>query len=570
MLMRYFLMSGWGLIVGYGQLSGIVNAYSAVLAFPGPNQVMVANPGIFNPGDRILIHQAQGATIDQTNGTPSYGDIISIGSAGLFEFNVVAAVTGNVLTLQCPLLYAYGDPATAGIQVVRVSYHAGDVSITGPVTAPAWDGSTGGIVVIETEGTLTFGANIDVRGRGFRGGPRSANQTIPGCGTPGTPNAFHGPISDTAGQKGEGVAIWPDPNHRACRGKIANGGGGGNIHNTGGGGGGGAGNGGQGGWTTCGCVGYNASLLPLSGWGYGGVGLASYNTATTPRAFFGGGGGGGQQNNDESTDGGAGGGIVILRAAQIAGNNFSILAGGAKASRTPAVCTGQPTEAGQDGGGGGGGGGTVVLFGVSNYLSGLLVDVSGAAGGNIGYRVYPPGCAPCTNDHGPGGGGGGGFVLESNLALHPLLTLNLSGGGAGQELTPCQQTPPPLNCTNCANCLTDPVTRVFRGATAGADGTVLTQVSLTPVQACPLAYRPPRSPSPASPFLSPFTSETRRLSIQVSEPTPYLLVDGMGRVIKSGLFLPSERPQVYSLEDLPAGLYLFQLGEKSYRLFFGP
>ncbi len=106
---------------------------------------------------------------------------------------------------------------------------------------------------------------------------------------------------------------------------------------------------------------------------------------------------------------------------------LGILAGGAKASRTPAVCTGQPTEAGQDGGGGGGAGGTVVLFGVSNYLSGLHVDVSGAAGGNIGYRVYPPGCAPCTNDHGPGGGGGGGFVLESNLALHPLLTLNLSG-----------------------------------------------------------------------------------------------------------------------------------------------
>ena len=571
--MRYLVLFSSLLSVSVvcGQLSGIVNAYSPVTAFPAPDQLTVVDVSPFAVGDRILIHQAQGAIIDQDN-SPTYGDIQDIGGAGLFEFNVIQSISGNTLTLQCPLYNTYGDPANSGIQVVRVSYHTSDQTITGTITAPAWDGLKGGIVAIEVEGVLTFNSNIDVRGKGFRGGPCSANQSNSSCGTLGTPNAYHGPISDTAGQKGEGVAIWPDPNHRACRGKIANGGGGGNIHNTGGGGGGGAGSGGNGGWTTCGCVGNNSSFLPFSGWGYGGVGLSGYNTASTPRAFFGGGGGGGQQNNNESTDGGAGGGIVILRAQKLAGNDYSILAGGAQASRTPAVCSGYPTEAGQDGSGGGGGGGTVILYDMGSYLSKIIVDVSGADGGNTGFRIYPPGCAPCTNDHGPGGGGGGGFLLVSNPTISPQIIPNLAGGNPGNELTPCQQTSSSLNCTNCTNCITNTTDRITRGATAGNSGTILTNIDVTPVSNCPLAYRP-KHPNQYHPQVAPpeVYRRSRTLLISISETTPYQLTDALGRVLESGLLLPQDTPyELNTLQNLPAGLYLLQLGEKTTPVFCLP
>jgi hypothetical protein len=51
------------------------------------------NPSPFNVGDRVLLYQAKGATIDVTN-SASYGNITSIGSAGVFEFHQIAAISG--------------------------------------------------------------------------------------------------------------------------------------------------------------------------------------------------------------------------------------------------------------------------------------------------------------------------------------------------------------------------------------------------------------------------------------------------------------------------------------------
>jgi len=62
----------------------------------------------------------------------------------------------------------FGNPATDAIQLVKVAYSSSNLTITGTVTALPWDGSKGGIVVIETDGTLSLNANINVRGQGFR------------------------------------------------------------------------------------------------------------------------------------------------------------------------------------------------------------------------------------------------------------------------------------------------------------------------------------------------------------------------------------------------------------------
>jgi len=97
----------------------------------------------------------------------SYGNITSIGSTGAFEFHQIAAISGNNITFICPRVRTFGNPATDAIQLVKVAYSSGNLTITGTVTALPWDGSKGGIVVIETDGTLSFNANINVRRQGF-------------------------------------------------------------------------------------------------------------------------------------------------------------------------------------------------------------------------------------------------------------------------------------------------------------------------------------------------------------------------------------------------------------------
>jgi len=64
------LLSGWA----WAQLSGIVNSYAAVTAFVDPATVTVDNPSPFSVGDRVLLYQAKGATIDVTK-SASYGNI---------------------------------------------------------------------------------------------------------------------------------------------------------------------------------------------------------------------------------------------------------------------------------------------------------------------------------------------------------------------------------------------------------------------------------------------------------------------------------------------------------------
>ncbi|GIV22730.1 MAG: hypothetical protein KatS3mg025_0389 [Bacteroidia bacterium] len=470
------LALGWA----FAQLSGVVNQYAAVTAFLDPSTLQVDDATPFAVGDRILVYQAKGAQIDQSN-SPTYGDITSIGGAGLFELANIAAISGNTLTLNCPLTRPFdlSNPTGAATQVVKVAYSPGDVTITGPVTAMPWNGTKGGLVVIETDGTLTFSADIDVTGQGFRGGLRSINGGSSSACDAGT---YYGAADDQAGRKGEGIANWPSMSHYAYRGKLANGGGGGNNHNTGGAGGGNYGTGGQGGWTTCGsrwwCSGTNVAN---SGYGLGGASLASYLSASNLRLFFGGGGGGGHHNNDQGGNGGPGGGIVLIRAAAISGGGRQIIARGAQGVQNLGSGCGQTNVsfAGNDGAGGGGAGGAVALF-CNSYSGTLTIDVRGANGQNCSSHL----CS-CSPDHGPGGGGGGGYVAFSTGTTPAGVSLLTAGGQNGIELTPLNENQ--YGCSATGNCIPAGSDRYNRGATPGQAGGALYDLSWTPYAPCPTA-----------------------------------------------------------------------------------
>ena len=206
---------------------------------------------------------------------------------------------------------------------------------------------------------------------------------------------------------------------------------GGNDQNAGGGGGANGGTGGQGGDT------WNSNLTTG---GFGGTAFP----ANINRVALGGGGGAGSSNNNNSTSSSsaaAGGGIVMIRAGSLTGT-ATITANGATAFNTTA----------SDAGGGGGAGGSIIILTGTGGEAGLTLQAQGGAGGNAwstqGYSN--------ANRHGPGGGGGGGVVLTSSVTGTP--TISVTGGANGLTLTGPS---------------------VSYGATSGAAGVSVTNLTLS-------------------------------------------------------------------------------------------
>ena len=432
---------------GSTSVSGVVNGYfagqSASVAAGQANTTVTlgSGAGAATPlavGDLVLIIQMQGAQINATN-TDAYGDGVAGGEgrgntstnflAGRYEYARVSSVSGSTIGLvgsgaNDGLVNSYQNSAataTSGqyrYQVVRVpQYSTAVLNPATPPTALPWNGSVGGIVVLDAANTLDLnGAVIDVTGLGFRPGLQRQRSGIAGGGFANTD--YRTPTSAPLnGQKAEGIAgtpVWrtgnPDtvgdgyPNGDFGRGAPGNAGGGGtdgnpndNGQNSGGGGGGNGGLGGRGGNTW-------SSNLPRGG--HGGATV----TGDVTRIVMGGGGGAGADNNAvNSSAGGAGGGIVLIRAGDVAGTG-TITADGVAGRAS-----------GQDGSGGGGAGGTVAVLtsatGAASGLAGLTVNARGGAGGD---ETHPA-------QHGPGGGGGGGRIITSTAPA----AANLAGGAAG-------------------------------------------------------------------------------------------------------------------------------------------
>ena len=355
--------------------------------------------------------------------------------------------------------------------MIRVPQYS-NLTLTAAVTVIPWDGSRGGVLVLEATGDINLNAQtINGSGRGFRGaggvqvavnGTCTAAFNTTGC------QAYRASITlagaaNLGGSKGEGSVGTPgriytnDPtgggtgtvingaadgyvNGDAARGAPGNAGGGGNQHNAGGGGGGNGGAGGKGGNS------WNASDPAFAGLLLGGFGGSpSGNTAS--RWIMGGGGGAGDRNDSvdvRSSSGGAGGALVILRASRIVSGGATISVNGA---------SGLSSSASTDAAGAGGAGGTVVLAVGTGGLNGALtVNALGGGGG-----AYLP-----AGDEQDGAGGGGGGTLISNLASAP--TFNATGGAAGASASnACPPIAPAANCGQASG-----------AATAGSTGYAIT------------------------------------------------------------------------------------------------
>ncbi len=392
--------------------------------------------------DVVLIIQMQGAQI-KSNNNANYGSNSGTASgylnnaalvAGKMEFAVATSavpLTGGTLTLQTGTVNAYqnsnyGTDGQYRYQVIRIPVYW-DIKLTATITAPAWNGTSGGVIAIYATDTVNMnGQTISAAGKGFRGGG-GLNHSNTGSGS----NTDYTALSttNTCASKGEGIAGTPRyifatgntllvdygsalegyPGGCIDRGAPGNAGGGAtdgdpvsNSNNAGGGGGGNGGLGGDGGRS------WSSQLY------VGGKPGAVFAQVSPKRLVMGGGGGAGSTDGGTGTptlglasSGAPGGGIVIIRAGGITGTG-TINVNGASPNATLL----------NDGAGGGGAGGSVLLV-AANSLSNITVTANGSAGAsNTGTGV----------PHGPGGGGGGG-VVYSTTAVNA--SSSATGGAAG-------------------------------------------------------------------------------------------------------------------------------------------
>ena len=440
-------------------------------------------------GDVLLIIQMQGSQINSSNSS-SYGDGSGSGSGYLANGNLVAGnmeyvvasnsvpLVGGTVTLVAPLTKSYknapfGTDGQYTYQVVRVPVYY-DVKLTSTISAPRWNGSVGGMVVIYATDSIILNSQlIDASGLGFRG---AGGRAFTGSGS-GTSNDFITTSASNAnGGKGEGIAGTPKylnnnnafldvssqegyPSGSYGKGAPGNAGGGGtdgnpannNDENTGGGGGANGGAGGNGGFAW-------SSATPS-----GGKPGALFSQASASRLVMGGGGGAGTTNNATgspangfASSGGAGGGIIILMANAFSGSGY-IRSNGNAANSTVV----------NDGSGGGGAGGSIMIYTKTGSLTNLTVT---ARGGNGGSNQVTAGSTSAA--HGPGGGGGGGIVFAnatvnggssviagvSGTTSGRTKTYGATDGTIGiltQNITQSQTPTFPLNCIILASSFLD-------------------------------------------------------------------------------------------------------------------
>lgn len=388
----------------------IINNYTPVLSLdPCKNILTVGNASAYNVGDTVLLIQMKGAVIDSSN-TAAFGTITDYKSAGNYEYNYVKSKTGNQIELKNKILRTYEIP-NGKVQLIRVPYYQ-NYTTTSTLTCLPWDGTIGGVLVFNVANTLTLNNDINVSGKGFKGG-NSLNQfnTSLTCFI----NDFIYPAG-TINAAAKGESIYNIGNTKSHgKGSNANGGGGGTGHNSGGGGGSNGGLGGFGGYQLIDC-----GSAPFDNRGIGGKILTYSNAAN--KIFLGGGGGSGHTDNAGGIDmkGGNGGGIVIIGANSLDAANFKILSKGDSGQ----VCNNNTNNC-HDGNGGGGAGGTILLS-INNYVSNTRIEAIGGKGADL---VLFNGTN--ANQVGPGGGGSGGITWLKSPTLPTNLISTLNGGLSG-------------------------------------------------------------------------------------------------------------------------------------------
>ena len=314
----------------------------------GQSTITLSTSSGLASGDELLIIQMQGAT------------------AGGYEFRRVAAINGNQVSLTQPLTNSYYQTGMNRAQVIRVPNYTNVTVTSGNAWyAPAWDGSTGGILVFRATGIVTVQptAYIEASGRGYRGG---------------NPSCFGSSCtSGFAGESPLGLGTMTTARNGS------GGGGGMGDPSVVGGGSGSASGGGGGGHATAGATGQNGGGTTVAG-----VGGTAVGEPTLASVFMGGGGGAGGCGDNAGyagQPGTTGGGIVF-----VLGRTVTIQGG----IRTNGPNATNPTK---DGAGGGGAGGAVLLKGSAVQIGTNLVAATGGLGG-------------VTENDGDGGNGAAGRI----------------------------------------------------------------------------------------------------------------------------------------------------------------
>ncbi len=377
----------------------VINKYASVIDIDYClSKVVVDNTTGFLVNDKVLLIQMKGAQINTSN-TNLYGNVEDYKNAGNYEIGQIEKIEGHNIYLKKRIVRNYD--VDYKVQLVKIPVYD-NYTNENVLTCKPWDGETGGIFIILVNNTFTLHKDIDVSGKGYRGGKKKDQYDAYGH------SSFYYALDDHGGaRKGEGIFLIEDDSDYECgKGANANGGGGGNGHNRGGGGGANFGTGGIGG---------KKYADNTAGQGIGGKPVA-YNNSLN-KIFMGGGGGAGDMNDNVGSSGGNGGGIVVIISMKIAGNNHFIKSNGEDVVYV----------SGKDGSGGGGAGGTVLLDVPFDNNPSFSIQVNGGKGGDD----YPP----YNNSHGPGGGGGGGLIRSShNLTSNIHVALN--GGEPGKIVNP--------------------------------------------------------------------------------------------------------------------------------------
>ncbi len=454
----------------------IVNAYTRLTAnaSQGATSITVASNELstnfstnLGVGDLVFIIQMQGATITYGDTWEGYGYINYYNDAGKYELAQVASVSGsNIINLSCGLTQNY--TASGYVQVVRVPrYNSLTINSGASLTCPAWDGLTGGVLVVESLNSINNNGSVNVNGKGFRGG--IASTSISNSYT----EKWYAHADPTkGGQKGEGIAGRGEVAKQYCKGAPANGGGGGNSHNCGGGGG--CNVSANLSWTFGRGIPDNSCLSCTAAWeleatgmstsiSYGGgrggysfsandldaatvgPGNSSWggtnrendggnggwplneNQGLFPRLFLGGGGGGGHANDNEGGAGGNGGGLIYFMSYGGISGSGTFYANGMPGGNSEGGTPPFNESTGTDGSGGGGGGGTIVLNALSSIIN-VSAWADGGKGGDQIKKCYPNPLYTNDEAEGPGGGGGGGYIAVSGS---PSIPRSTAGGVNG-------------------------------------------------------------------------------------------------------------------------------------------
>jgi gliding motility-associated-like protein len=455
----------------------VLNNVSTTLtsnAVIGTTTISVASVAGLAAGDLLFIMQAQGATVNAYTyqfGNPndalpndtSSGKVKAYNGAGNNEFAEINSIVGNIITLNCALSDSFRGSLIAGditSQIIRVPrYTTLTLSGAGSITCNAWNGSTGGVVVIEVQGntTLAAGTSINTTGKGFRGGtPIWAT----GFGSTSTGHNYGSPSANNGAHKGESIvgdtnqykkqtsgnyqistAFWLSSPLAICKANVANGGGGGDAMNCGGGGGSNGGSialwNGMGNpdittsasYTTCWALESttpaNGTVRPTSssGGGRGGYAFSAHSTPVTanadPRVT-------GPTNtiwagDTRHNDGGWGGIPLDYSTGKIFFGGGGGAGDGNDGHASP----------------GGNGGGIIYILSYGTITgAGTTTQIIADGGSPLSTANFGPSAPTSNGDDGAGGGGGGGAILVKSvgtISLTAATPISAQGGKGGDQ-----------------------------------------------------------------------------------------------------------------------------------------